>query len=334
MLKHLLLIILSLGVCINLAYIYILSQKRKKIKFEVEQDFIHNRRQELENELQQLFNDKRSILYDEHSKLIAQYEAETKLYEQETRAAERQRNGVIKYEQEVIQSQLDLYRTTESAKIENDLKTKQLAAQHNFEELMNALLQEYNTKKQEIDGELACALQVLDDFKAKQDIINQALLREKEIKEKETFYKIQLSDQDKSDLQLLKEVEAKFFNREIFHRAAYDCYIKKPLLEMIKRVLNGRAPSGIYKITYIPTGEAYIGKSTDVAKRWTEHAKSVFGVGTIAHALVHTRMARDGIWNFTWELLEEVPKDKLSEREKYWIEFYGTKEIGMNEKGG
>ena len=103
---------------------------------------------------------------------------------------------------------------------------------------------------------------------------------------------------------------------------------------MVKRVLCGQTVSGIYKITYIKTGEAYIGKSTDVGKRWTEHAKSVFDIGTIAHALVHTRMKRDGIWNFTWELLEEVEKSKLNEREKYWIEFYETKNIGMNEKGG
>ena len=45
-------------------------------------------------------------------------------------------------------------------------------------------------------------------------------------------------------------------------------------------------------------------------------------------------MKREGIWNFTWELLEEVEKSKLNEREKYWIEFYETKNIGMNEKGG
>jgi len=37
---------------------------------------------------------------------------------------------------------------------------------------------------------------------------------------------------------------------------------------MVKRVLNGEAPSGIYKITRLKTGEIYIGKSTDVKARW------------------------------------------------------------------
>ena len=103
---------------------------------------------------------------------------------------------------------------------------------------------------------------------------------------------------------------------------------------MIKRVLNARAPSGIYKITRLKTGEIYIGKSTDVKKRWGEHSKTAYGVGTIAHSILHTTIKRDGIENFTFELLEEVPKDKLTEREKYWINFYNSKEYGMNERNG
>jgi group I intron endonuclease len=103
---------------------------------------------------------------------------------------------------------------------------------------------------------------------------------------------------------------------------------------MIKRVLKSRSPAGIYKITLLETGEAYIGRSTDVSKRWLEHIKSSFNLGTIAHSSLHIRMAKEGLWNFSFELLEEVDKDKLSEREKYWIDFYKTKEFGLNDKAG
>jgi hypothetical protein len=51
----------------------------------------------------------------------------------------------------------------------------------------------------------------------------------------------------------------------------------------------------------------------------------VYGAGTIAHSILHTTMAKDGLENFTFELVEEVSKDKLTEREKYWIDFYGSK---------
>jgi group I intron endonuclease len=122
--------------------------------------------------------------------------------------------------------------------------------------------------------------------------------------------------------------------RENLDKLIYDVYISKQVTEMVKRVLKGAAPSGIYKITRLKTGEIYIGKSTDVKKRWTEHCKTAYGVGTIAHSVLHTTIKKDGIENFTFELLEEVPKDKLTEREKYWITFYDSKSYGLNERNG
>ena len=91
---------------------------------------------------------------------------------------------------------------------------------------------------------------------------------------------------------------------------------------------------GIYKITNKINQKSYIGKSTDVSKRWTEHVKSCLNIGTIAHSSLHTKMAKSGLWKFTFELLEEVPKEKLSEREKYYIDFYNTKKMGLNQKEG
>jgi group I intron endonuclease len=129
-------------------------------------------------------------------------------------------------------------------------------------------------------------------------------------------------------------IREKLISRENLDKLIYDVYISKPVMEMVKRILAGGAPSGIYKITRLKTGEIYIGKSTDVKKRWTEHCKTAFGVGSIAHSILHTTMKKDGIENFTFELLEEVPKDKLTEREKYWINFYDSKKYGMNEREG
>lgn len=45
-------------------------------------------------------------------------------------------------------------------------------------------------------------------------------------------------------------------------------------------------------------------------------------------------MKQHGIENFTFELLEEVPKDKLSERETFYIDFYQSKKVGLNERKG
>ena len=159
-------------------------------------------------------------------------------------------------------------------------------------------------------------------------------MRERELEEKKDFYRIVLEDNDIKDIQLFRRIEENIYNKEAINRLIYEVFIKRPAAEMIKRVLKGNAPSGIYKITYIPTGESYIGKSTDVSKRWTEHIKSSLNIGTIAHSSLHTKMAKEGLWKFTFELLEEVPKDKLTEREKYYIDFYNTKNMGLNQKDG
>ena len=159
-------------------------------------------------------------------------------------------------------------------------------------------------------------------------------MRRRELEEKQDFFRILIGQQEIDDIQCLLSIREKLIYRENLDKLIYDVYVSKPVQEMIKRVLKGEAPSGIYKITRLKTGEIYIGKSTDIKKRWTEHCKTAYGVGTIAHSVLHTTIKKDGIENFTFELLEEVPKDKLTEREKYWITFYDSKNYGLNERNG
>ena len=131
-------------------------------------------------------------------------------------------------------------------------------------------------------------------------------------------------------MKIISQFGEQLHNKEVLNRAIFDAFVKKPMNEMIKRVLEGKSPSGIYMITNLLTNEIYIGRAVSIDKRWQEHCKSCFNIGTIAHSTLHTRMAKEGIWNFSFQLLEEVPKYKLSEREKYWINFYKTKEYGLN----
>ena len=101
---------------------------------------------------------------------------------------------------------------------------------------------------------------------------------------------------------------------------------------MIKRVTGGRDISGIYKITYIKTGESYIGKTTNIKTRWQNHIRTVIGLEGAAHSTLHTHMEKNGLWNYTFEILEEVSKDKLTEREKFYINLYNTtKQLNMRE---
>ena len=46
--------------------------------------------------------------------------------------------------------------------------------------------------------------------------------------------------------------------------------------------------------------------------------------------LLYSAMSKEGPENFTFEILEEVPRQQLNEREKYYIGFYQTVKFGLN----
>lgn len=196
---------------------------------------------------------------------------------------------------------------------------------------MTAILEKEQRERNEILLEIQ---QELEKHQAMRAAVNEDIMRERKLQEQSKFYTINLSEQEIADLLLIKELAPRFNNRELLNKIIYESYIKRPLQEMTKRVLEGRSPSGIYKITRKSTGEIYIGRATAVDKRWTEHVKMAFSIGSIAHSTLHTLMEKEGVWNFTFELLEEVPKDQLNEREKYYIDFYDSKKYGLNQKNG
>lgn len=254
--------------------------------------------------------------------------------ENRQREAEKLRDIEINDGKEKIDIELNNYKKLKLEQANNDIE-KEIVAKRNltlkeFSEFTELI----ENQKTECKEELQSIIEQLNDYKNRQAAVNEEILRRRQVEEQQDFYRVVLDEAAISDMQILLTIREKLISHENLDKLIYDAYVAKPVLEMTKRVLGGRAPSGIYKITRLKTGEVYIGKSTDIKKRWTEHCKTAYGVGTIAHSILHTTIQRDGIENFTFELLEEVPKDKLTEREKYWITFYGSKEYGLNERIG
>lgn len=99
----------------------------------------------------------------------------------------------------------------------------------------------------------------------------------------------------------------------------------------MRKQLGADKVCGIYKITNKKDGRCYIGQSTDIGNRWTEHFKAAIG-GTLTFQTnkFYQAMATEGPESFTYEILEMCDRDKLNERERYWIEFYNSKELGYN----
>lgn len=146
---------------------------------------------------------------------------------------------------------------------------------------------------------------------------------------------VQISLTTREDIDfMLNYVSSRLKNPAIISKLIWSEYFQKPTNDMLDFVLPSRDCAGIYKITNDETKEAYIGRSVSVRKRLTDHIKSALGIDTIADQHVHQVMREKGIWNFTFELIEECSREKLNEREKYYIEFFHTDQYGYNQKAG
>ena len=273
--------------------------------------------------------------------IIEQLEIRRREVEKSRQEAEEARQSALRARQEIIDSEkekidieLNSYKQLRTEQLNVvvacEYAEKQAVAAKRHDEQMVVLNNQLAAAKEEVER----ITSELEEYRLKQAAYNAEVLRRREVEEKQDFYRVALDENASRDIQLLLTIREKLIFRENLDKLVYDVYISKQVIEMTKRVLQGRAPSGIYKITRLKTGEIYIGKSTDIKKRWTEHCKTAYGVGTIAHSVLHTTIKKDGIENFTFELLEEVPKDKLTEREKYWITFYDSKNYGLNERNG
>ena len=191
-------------------------------------------------------------------------------------------------------------------------------------------IEELKLKEQNYKNEIQNTQRKVEEFRQIRNSINEAVLRERALEEKKDFYRICLSQEDIDDISELKELIPRLRHREILPKLMWDTMVSRATKEMIKRITGGRMVGGIYKITYIPTGEAYIGKTTDFGTRWQSHVQTALGMEKVARSTLHVHMASHGIQNYTFEILEEVPREKQTEREKFYIELYWTqKQLNM-----
>ena len=194
----------------------------------------------------------------------------------------------------------------------------------------NEILLKMLTAKELKEKEIEEIQNELEEERSKRAAINEEIIRSRAVQEQQDFYRIQLKEEDTQDIEILRSVVHRLRYPEAINKAIWSTYYQKPLAELRKRLLSNGDISGIYKITRIKTGEIYIGQTTSIDKRWQEHVKTALGVGNLTSSQLHRVMAEDGPENFTFEILEETPKDKLKEREAFYIDFYDSKTYGLN----
>ena len=356
---YILCILLFIIIISGITY-YIIN--RKKLQQQIKEDYLKENREKFNNQLQtekqivednllleleELRRERDSIklFIQQGEETIAQIkrrgeEQEQAIAKRTTLLVEKEKErlasveALIEEKKQKVQTEVDAFRELEMQKARAAIDAEANSQQKWADAILAGYWEHLAQTTEEKEQELTQVMAELADYKKKQQAVNEAILRQRAIDEQQDFYRVNLSEFAIEDIKLLQEIRQKLHTTDNLNKLIYDVYVSKSVQEMVKRVLEGAAPSGIYKITRLKTGEIYIGKSTNVKDRWVQHCKTVYGAGTIAHSILHTTMAKDGLEQFTFELVEEVPKEKLTEREKYWIMFYGSKEYGLNERNG
>lgn len=213
---------------------------------------------------------------------------------------------------------------TQKLKLDNDIKAYKEKikkdAQIFEEECNNSVLK----KKQE--------LAIIEEkVKQLEQTVDSALEVEKRKNEVDK-YKLHISEKDISDVQKLRALIPSFNNKEILGKLIYKTYYEKPYTDLINRLFGTNKPCGIYKITEIGTEKCYIGQSVNVAERFRQHIKCGTGADIGAQNKLYAAMLEKGVENFTFELVEECDRAKLTEREDYWQEFYQAIQYGYSIK--
>lgn len=333
-----------------LVFIIYLFIKEKKLK-EENSSLRLNRLEDLKDLFRKEWEEKESALIQKQKDKITQLDKDFMSYEFKQKENKRKLDELIKIlevqlkEKEgrynEVNQDLDLYRQGKIQEIdaglleaqhkktillENEFKEKKENKLKEFDDVVNFL----QTQEASMKNEIEQLKLILEDYRTKRAAINEEILRQKQLEEQQDFYRIQLDPNEIGDIEILRNTAARLQRPEIINKIIWSGYYQKPLAELRKRLLPNGDISGIYKITRLKTKEIYIGQSTSLDKRWQEHTKSALGVGTLASSQLHRVMALDGPENFTFEVLEETPKDKLRERESYYIDFYDSKNYGLN----
>lgn len=232
--------------------------------------------------------------------------------------------------------------------IENDYEKKKILAQNTyelyFEKLENKyernkqehfkniqkLKEDYEEKKIKLQNDIEIIENDLQSIKNTRAAAISAKIKEKEIKEKSKFYMLNLSSKEIDDIQKLEKIKKELHNPRILSMLIWSTFFQKPMNTLCNNILGNKITTGIYKITNQNNDMCYIGQSVDIATRWKNHAKCGLGIDTPSENKLYKDMIAEGIWNFSWELIEECPKEKLNEKEKFYISLYQSKDFGYN----
>ena len=190
-----------------------------------------------------------------------------------------------------------------------------------------------NEQKEQLNRDLDIIRRELEKIRATRAATMDAQLREQEIKDKATFYTIQLNEADKRDVAYLQSIEYNLREARPLRMLIWTTFYRDKVNDLAARV-GAVGATGIYKITHIDSGISYVGQARDIKERWVTHIKCSLGIDTPVTSQLYAFTREKGIDNFTFEILEKCSANELNEKEKFYIDLYQTYDYGLNKTRG
>lgn len=207
-----------------------------------------------------------------------------------------------------------------------------------FDERCKRLDQEFAARKQqkeadmlELEEAIQKVMQELEAIKATRDVAIELKRQEEEVNANLDFYRLDISDSDKQDIDLLNQIRPRFSNPRVIAKLIWSEYYQK-LAKVKFPAIIGNSISGIYKITNIKNGKCYVGQAVDLKKRFQDHCKCGCGLDTPANNKLYRAMLDDGLYNFTFEVVEACDKELLNQKESYFIDMLSAVDYGYNSR--
>lgn len=324
-------IIILVSAAAGLGFMYLVLRPRLKATQEYDEKTYYEN-QELEYKNRKLKDDMLDLMNEtDHLK-----QEKDKIIIQKESAIEQLNsiNGSISAMEKQAQEAADLFYQSRmqvaQEKLQQSLQEESLKFQDNllhfqveYDEAVAGMLETY----QELSNNVAI-------MRATNDAAVAAAKRAAEMKDQQAYYRIQLSDIDVQEIELLRQVEPYLRDKEPLNKVIWKCYYEKPTTDLIGRVIGAGIHTGIYKITEIATGKCYVGQAANLAERWKQHIKRGVGADAPTRNKLYPAMIAAGPENFTFEVVELCDRADLDAREKYWTDYFKAQEFGFSIRKG
>lgn len=167
---------------------------------------------------------------------------------------------------QLIDQQIESEFTLSREKLKQNIAELTQLENSRLEENLEKNRAEFELKIAEMNSTIEDCQNTLSQLQQKRKAAIEEAKRQEEMKTKEDFYKLQITETDLADILELKTVEKRLSKKEVLNKLIYKVYFEKPYTDLAGRVVGKETKTGIYKITNILNQKVYVGQAVKIGR--------------------------------------------------------------------